>query len=74
MTAAYRPYIACWRGILSWNRNSHGEFSAHHSFKAACDAAIHHCDAWNAFWPTRLPWYAFLVIDARSGQTLFVAE
>lgn len=69
-SAARLPYAACWHGNVAALAGRHGVLSTHASVKAARKACVRQRDALARFWGAYKPWFAYRVIDRRSGEIL----
>lgn len=68
------PYVATWRGNVAAMEGRHGELSAHRTPKAALAACKRQRDALRDFWGAYKPWFAYAVVDRRTGETLHTIQ
>lgn len=69
-SVARLPYAVCWRGNIAALAGRHGDLSTHASLKAAQAACKRRRDELATFWGAYKPWFAYVVIDRRSGVEL----
>jgi len=68
------PYVATWRGNVAAMAGRHGELSAHRTEKAALAACKRQRDSLRNFWGAYKPWFAYAVVDRRTGETLHTIQ
>lgn len=64
------PYAAAWYGNVKATANLHGVLSVHTTEALARRACVRQRDALQRFWGPYIPWFAYTVVDRRTGERL----
>jgi hypothetical protein len=71
---ARRPYAATWYGNVTALAGRRGVISVHARANLALAACQRQRDALRGFWGAYKPWFAYAVIDRRTGDTIHTVQ